>query len=157
MHTLNHTLEQNFLQADGRYLNVQELYPLEQYVQSYATRVETYRQISEHSEKLLMQALRELAQAYPDLFQKHGARCKYDMSEVLRYIALAILRDDEIFFKETLMAWLDTILLAYHRTTQCISAYRFLQDSVNKMLPVACSNLMRPYMELVLNTLQSHA
>ncbi|MBW4521049.1 MAG: phycobilisome protein [Scytolyngbya sp. HA4215-MV1] len=157
MHTFNHTLEQNFLQADGRYLTFQELYPLEQYVQSYATRVETYRQISEHNDKLILLALRELAQAYPDLFQKHGARCKYDMTEVLRYAALSILRDDETFFKEQMMAWLDTILLAYHRTSQCVSAYRFLQDAINKTLPGACSNLIRPYIDLITNTLQSHA
>jgi hypothetical protein len=119
MHTLNHTLENNFLEADGRYLNMQELEPLERYCQSYNMRMEAYQLLRDRSERLVIMALQKLAQTYPELIQQHGPRCKYDMSEVLRYIAVAVLRDDEIFFKEQMMAWLDTILLAHKRNDHC--------------------------------------
>ncbi|MBC6422826.1 MAG: phycobilisome protein [Hormoscilla sp. SP5CHS1] len=138
MHTLNHTLEQSLIEADGRYLNSTELYPLEQYIRSYTTRLETYQQLGKHSEKLVIQALRKFAQAYPELIRQHGGSCKYDMSEVLRYIALSILRDDELFFKEQMMLWFDTIMRAYKKTNHYTTAYRYLQKAVDATLPPAC-------------------
>jgi hypothetical protein len=157
MHTLNHDLEKNVLDAEGRYLDAQGLYPLEAYVQSYATRLHAYQQIRENSEKLVIQALRKLAQTYPELIQQHGQRCKYDMTEVLRFIALAVLRIDETFFKEQMLVWLDTILLAHKRNSHCVIAYRNLQDAIAITLPGADANLVRPYLEIVIQTLQSHA
>ncbi len=157
MHTLNHTLEKTVLEADGRYLESQELKPLEEYFQSYATRLEAYQALRDQSHNLILQALRKLAQMHPELIQKHGKRCQYDMSEVLRYIAVSILRDDEIFFKEQMMSWLDTILLAHKKTAQCAIAYRALQDAVNASLSPSVSNLVRPYLDSVTLSLQSHA
>ena len=157
MHTLNHALEKHVLEADGRYLNTRELQPLEQYLQSYTTRLETYQQLRDQSEKLTLQALRKLAQAYPEIIQQHGQRCKYDMSEVLRYMAVAILRDDEVFFKEQIMSWLDTILLAHRKTNQCAIAYRALQEAISNSLSPAGNSLVRPYLDIVILALQSHA
>ncbi|MDX2216239.1 MAG: hypothetical protein SFY66_23435 [Oculatellaceae cyanobacterium bins.114] len=157
MHTLNHTLTQKVLEADGSYLDAQGLKPLEQYLQTYATRLETYQHIRDQSQKLVQQAIKKLSQIYPELVQKHGQRCQYDMSEVLRYVALAILRDDEVFFKEQMMSWLDTILLAHKRNAHCMVAYRYLMEAINATLPPASSSLIRPYLDNVTLTLQSHA
>jgi hypothetical protein len=157
MHTLNHELEESVLEADGRYLDTQELHSLELYLKSYDKRLETYEILREKHNEVVLQALRKLAQVHPEVIQKHGKRCKYDMSEVLRYIALSILRNDEIFFKEAMMTWLDTILVAHHRHTQCIKAYQYLQEVVDKALPPADANLVRPYIDIVIMTLKTHA
>lgn len=157
MHTLNRILEQKVLEADGSYLDAQGLQPLEQYLQSYTTRLETYQYLRDHNQKLVLQALRKLAQVYPELIQKHGQRCQYDMTEVLRYVALSILRDDEIFFKEQMMSWLDTILVAHKKNAQCMVAYRYLQEAIHTNLPATSSSLIRPYLESVITSLQSHA
>lgn len=157
MRTLNRILEKKVLEADGSYLDAQGLRPLEQYFQSYATRLETYQHLHVQSPKLALQALRKLAQVYPELIHKHGQRCQYDMSEVLRYIALSILRDDEIFFKEQMMSWLDTILVAHKKNAQCMVAYRYLQEAINTNLPATSSSLIRPYLDSVITSLQSHA
>jgi len=157
MHTLNHTLEDLVLESDGRYLNLQGLSPLEQYIQSYHQRLETYHQLREQNGQLVLEALRKLAQTYPDLIKQHGPRCKYDMTEVLRYIALSVLRDDEIFFKEQMMSWLDTILVAYHRHNHCATAYHYLQDVLASRLPEASNTLIRPYLNVVIMSLESHA
>lgn len=157
MTSLNHLLERTIAEADGRYLDTQELYPLEQYVQSYTTRLHTYQFLRDNGDKLVIYALRKLAQAYPDLVQQHGQRCKYDMTEVLRYMAVAILRDDETLFKEQMIAWLDTILLAYKRTAHCVVAYRHLQEAIAASLPPQDASLTRPYIEIVTQALQAHA
>ncbi|NES95616.1 MAG: phycobilisome protein [Desertifilum sp. SIO1I2] len=157
MNTLNHTIENNLIEADGRYLSTQELQPLEQYIRSYNARLEAYQQIQQHSDKAVLQALRKFALAYPEVIQKHGPRCKYDMTEVLRYIALSILRDDEIFFKEQMMSWLDTILLAHKRNSSCATAYQYLKEAIDANLPSASSSLVLPYLESVMLCLNSHA
>lgn len=157
MHTLNHTLEEKVIDADGCYLDGQALRSFEQFVQSYALRLETYQNLRDKSQTLVVHSLRKLAQSYPELIQKHGQRCQYDMTEVLRYLALSILRDDETFFKEQMMAWLDTILLAYKRNEHCTIAYRYLQDAINASLPPSNSMLVRPYLDYVTTILHSHA
>jgi hypothetical protein len=157
MHTINHTLEDKILAADGLYLDGQGLRPFEQFAQSYTTRLETYQNLRDKGATLVIQALRKLAQEYPDIVQKHAQRCQYDMSEVLRYVALSILRDDEIFFKEQMIDWLDTILMAHKRHTHCAFAYRHLLEAINANFPASQSSLIRPYLDLVVTTLQSHA
>lgn len=156
MHAFNHTLENSLLEADGRYLDTQELHLLEHYIQSYTSRLQIYQQLRDTSDKLVIYSLRKLAQTYPEVIQQYGWRCKYDMTEVLRYVALSILRDDEVFFKEQVMAWLDTIILAHKKTAQCVMAYRYLQEAVVSVLPPASVSLVRPYLDLVIQSLQSH-
>jgi hypothetical protein len=157
MYGLNHTLEKNVAAADGCYLDAQSLRPLEQYLQSYTARLHAYEQLRDGSEQLILQSLRKLSQAYPELVQQHGPRCKYDMTEVLRYLALAVLRDDDIFFKETMVSWLDTVLLAHKKTAHCVAAYRHLQEAIATTLPASDAMLVRPYLDLVIQALQSHA
>lgn len=157
MYTLNHTLEKNVIEADGRYLNAKELTALEQYAQGYAGRLTAYQEVRDHSKQLVVQALTHLFKAYPDLLQSHKQRCVYDMSETLRYIALSILRDDEVFFMEALMSWLDTILLAYKKTGPCAIAYRHLQDAVEQHLSPNSASFVRPYLERVRQGLEAHA
>jgi hypothetical protein len=157
MYTINHTIEKSVIGADGRYLNVQELSSLEQYAQEYSHRLEAYQDLREHSKPLVIQALTHLFKEYPDLLQKHKQRCVYDMSETLRYIALSILRDDEVFFMEALMSWLDTILLAYKKTGPCAIAYRHLQEAVDERLSETSAAYVRPYLDRVRQGLESHA
>jgi hypothetical protein len=153
----NHTLTRVINNADGTYLNDRDLQSLEQYSQSYVARLETYQQLQEHSPQLIQQALRKLAQVHPELIQQYGQRCVYDMTEVVRYIALSVLRDDESFFREQMLSWLDTILLAHKRNEQCAIAYRYLQEAIQSSLPNSRSSLLRPYLDIVIQALQSHA
>ncbi|HEY9895543.1 MAG TPA: phycobilisome protein [Candidatus Sericytochromatia bacterium] len=156
MHTLNHKLEKSILEADGRYLGAQELSQLEHYARSYAVRLQTYQQLRDNNDKFILHALRKLAQSYPELIQQHGQRCKYDMTEVLRYVALSILRDDETFFREQIMSWLDTILLAHKRTAHCVLAYRYLQEAIATTLSNDALAMTRPYFDLITQSLEAH-
>lgn len=156
MHTLNHDLDECFLDADGAYLDAKGLQMLEYFAQTYSQRLEAYNALREHNAVLVQGALNKMSQIHPELMQKHGKRCQYDMTEVVRYMALAILRDDEVFFKEMMTSWLDTVLMAYKHHNHCATAYRFLQEMVDAQIP-ACSMVVRPYIDSVVLMLQSHA
>jgi hypothetical protein len=157
MPALNHDLEQQIVAADGRYLTSEELRTLENYVNSYALRLETYQKISQHSDAIVLNALRKFARVHPEIIQQSGKRCQYDMSEVLRYIALSILRDDEFLFLEKIMFWLDTVLRAHHKQTACSKAYQHLLEAVEEALTPANCSLIRPYINTVLNSLQPYS
>lgn len=157
MYAINHTIEKNIIDADGSYLDAIGLAPLEHYLQSYQNRVSAYEHLHNASSKIVLQSLQKMAQAHPDIIKRHGKRCQYDMMETLRYIALSVLRDDEEFFREQMIAWLDTILLAYRRTNHCATAYRYMQEVINGALPASEADLVRPYLDNVVATLQGHA
>ncbi|MEB3358072.1 MAG: hypothetical protein VKK04_15195 [Synechococcales bacterium] len=156
MQTINHTLEKRVLQADGKYLDNQGLETLERYHKTYETRLETYQHLSQHSNNLVLMVLQRMGQDYPELIQKHGKRCQFDMTCVLRYVALAILKDDETFFMDEMMDWLDTILVAYRRNEHCATAYRHMLEAMEDQLPAASSAMIRPYLDEVILKLQSH-
>ncbi|MBW4654850.1 MAG: phycobilisome protein [Kaiparowitsia implicata GSE-PSE-MK54-09C] len=157
MTTLNHVLDTKLREADGTYLDAEGLHSLEYYAQTYATRVETYQNLRDRSPQFINLVMNKLAQIHPEVIQRHKQRCQYDMTEVLRYVALSILRDDDVFFNEQMMSWLDTVLVAYKHHHHCATAYRYLQEAIATHLPASNSSLIRPYLESVIQTLQSHA
>lgn len=156
MPALNHTLEQRILDADGRYLSPEELRSLEQYVNSYAMRLETYQKLSQNSDAIVLSALKKFARVHPEIIQQSGKRCQYDMGEVLRYIALSILRDDEFLFLEKVMFWLDTVLRAHRKQAACSKAYQYLQEAIEESLSPSNCDLIRPYINIVLTSLQPY-
>lgn len=156
MPALNHDLEQKLINADGRYLSAEELQPLEIYVKSYMHRLEVYQHLSQQGNEIVINALRKFARVHPEIIEKSGKRCQYDMAEVLRYIAMSILRDDEFLFLEKMMFWLDTILRAHHKQAACTKAYQYLQEAVEEALTPSGYELIRPYIDTVINSLHPY-
>ncbi|PSN15679.1 phycobilisome protein [filamentous cyanobacterium CCP5] len=156
MSVLNHTLEKQIIEAEGRYLNSKELKSLETYANGFAARLETYQALSEQSPEIVLSALKKFARVHPEIIQQSGKRCQYDMGEVLRYIALSILRDDEFLFLEKVMFWLDTVLRAHQKQAACTKAYQYLQEAVDETLSSTSSDLIRPYINSVLSSLQAY-
>ncbi len=155
MSTLNHTLDSLVLDADGRYLSDQELLSLHRYAQSYTKRQQTYEYLRDSGEQAVNQALQKMTEIYPDLMQQHAARCRYDMTQVLRHMAFSILRDDEILFQENMVIWLGTILIAYKENAHCGNAYRFLQEAIAPSLSSDHQAIARPYFDGIVNVLQA--
>lgn len=156
MSVLNRALEKQIIDAEGRYLTAKELKALEDYTNGFAARLETYQILSEQSSAIVLGALKKFARVHPEIIQQSGKRCQYDMGEVLRYIALSILRDDEFLFLEKVMFWLDTVLRAHQKQAACTKAYQYLQEAIDETLPAASCDLVRPYINTVLSSLQAY-
>ncbi|MEB3213546.1 MAG: phycobilisome protein [Leptolyngbyaceae bacterium] len=157
MHAINNELAQRCISADGRYLDSIEMQTFEKYVNTYQTRLKAYQEIRQKSDELVLSSLRKWSRKHPTLVQRKGKRCHYDMTEMLRYMALSILRDDELFFQETLTIWLDTILVAHQKHHHCADAYNLLSGEVSSQLSADCAHLVKPYLEHVVQLLDSHA
>ncbi len=151
---INRTLEESMLSIERSHLSNTDIYRLEGFAHGFATRVKTYNLLRDNAGAIVDRTLQFLSQAHPTLMAKHSARCKYDMSEVLRYMALAILRDDERFFSEQMMDWLSTVLHSYQVTKECAMAYRKMHETIERLLPPECAILTKPYFDVVLTLLE---
>ncbi len=156
MHALNHQLQQNIIDADGSYLLPEQISPLENYIETYQKRLETYNYIQKNSDNLVLNALKKLARIHPDIIRNSGKRCQFDMSEVLRYVALAILMDDDFMFREKMMFWLDTMLRAHDKKEVCRKAYGYLQEVVTDHSPAEHRVLINPLFDTIFESLQSY-
>lgn len=157
MPALNHRLQQAIIDADGQYLPTEALQPLEGYFNSYQKRLNAYQEISQKSNELVLASLRKFARIHPEIIQHSAKRCQFDMTQVLRYMALAILLDDEFMFQEKMMFWLDTMLRAHHKQEACSKAYHHLQEVSQEMLTANTAELIRPLINVVFESLQSYS
>jgi hypothetical protein len=156
MPALNHQLNQVMIDADGRYLSSEELRPLEAYVESYQKRLATYQSLSQHSQSLVLESLKKFARVHPEIIKRSGKRCQYDMIQVLRYLALCILLDDEFMFREKMMFWLDTMLRAHQKQDACCKAYQYLKETVQESLPNTVSEQVNPYIDIIVESMQPY-
>ena len=150
MITMIRTLDEKVGSVDRVYLTDDDLFHLERFASNFSLRVRTYSLLRDRAEELIMRSLKLLAQQYPDLVQKQLQRCKYDMSQVLRYISLAILRDDEVFFRESMMDWHASIIHSYHISSECSTAYSLLQQVAEQILPSENMVFAKPYLGLAI-------
>jgi hypothetical protein len=153
MLTMNRTLDEKAGDADHVYLTDSELFNLERFANSFSVRIKTYNLLRDRADEITIKTLKLLAQQYPELVQKQLQRCKYDMANVIRYTSLSVLRDDELFFRETLMDWLANIINSYQVAKECSTAYRLLQSVIDEMFPAECAALVKPYSEMAISAL----
>jgi hypothetical protein len=153
MPTINLAWEELMVQGDGRYLTDAELKPIHQYVQTLQVRTKTYEILRAKSGELVKIALKKFMLVHPDIVQEHSKRCIYDMNMTICLMSVALLRDDPRYFRESLMLWLANILSAYQRNTACLKAYHCLQETMQEKLPGACNQLLKPYLDIVMEVL----
>jgi hypothetical protein len=152
MFTITRTLEDKALELERAYLKDSDLYSLEQYASSFSERLKAYELIRDNADNIVLNALKLLARDYPALVKKQGDRCKYDMTEVLRYMALSMLRNDEQYFRDQMTDWLGTIISSYQVTTECSMAYHKVYEVISSMLPAKCAALIKPYTDIAIST-----
>jgi len=151
MLTMNHALAEKIDKVDRGYLSDEDILSLEGFVSNFSLRVKTYNILRDRADELVLQTLNLLAKQYPEIVKKHSQKCNYDMSHTLRYISVALLRDDEIFFRETLMNWYANIIHSYQITSEISTAYRLLQVVAEKILPADSFNLVNPYIQIAVS------
>ncbi len=153
MLTMNRTLDEKVNDVEHVYLTDSDLFNLERFANGFSLRVKTYNLLRDRADEITLKTLKLLAQQYPELVQKQLARCKYDMNNMVRYASLSILRDDELFFRETLMDWLANIINSYQVGKECSTAYRLFQNVVDEILPSESAALVKPYSDLAISAL----
>lgn len=151
---MNTTLVNHMVRAEGRYLADPELSPFQNFIHSYTLRVSAYNHLQEHGDSFVLQALRKLASSNRQVIQKHSDLCKRDMSYVLRYAALSMLKDDERGFVEELVLWMQNILFALHKEDQSAQFYSALRDVIKEKMPPEEADLINHYLTIFIDSLK---
>lgn len=144
---MNTLFAQTVQNADGRYLTDVELQDLEQYVQTYRTRKQTYQLLNNNANALVVQSLRQLAMTHRKEVQIHGGKCKRDMTYTIQYIAHAVLMDEAETFREGFALWMENVIRAVHKGDSAARACRCLKAEIQKAFPTECSALVMPYLD----------
>ena len=150
---MNRTLEDKTSDVERVYLTDSDILNLECFANTFSLRVKTYSLLRDRVDEIVFKTLKLLAKQYPELVHKQSARCEYDMINMIRYASLSILRDDELFFRETLMNWLANIINSYQVVKECSTCYRIMQTVIDETLPSECAILTKPYSDLAISKL----
>ena len=153
MLALNSQLDDLIAQSEGRYLSSSELQGTKNYLHTVLERSKVYELLKDKSDALVRLALKKFMAKHSDIMKKHGKRCYYDMSCVIRYMALSILIDDKQFFKDSISLWDTNIVHAYQKQNSSLACYRCLEEVINENLPSNITKYIDPYMQMMLEAL----
>jgi hypothetical protein len=157
---MNRQIQDILSAAEGRYLNSAEQAILREFAQTLEARLAAMTEISGKEPVIVERTVKEVLRAYPDLEQKYKTAtqsCTRDMTLVLRYAALAMLRNDPQYLQDTLLTWMATILkgigFAGHFVTD---TYKTLERTALKELSPAAGKLLQPFLQLCVESLGSN-
>ncbi|MGB3491769.1 MAG: hypothetical protein WBA57_03500 [Elainellaceae cyanobacterium] len=144
---MNSTLAKKITNADGRYLADTELHAFHDFASGYSVRRSAYEYLQQHADEIVLTTLRQLMPSHRQAIQQHGDLCKRDMSYVLRYAAISMLKDDQAGFVEELVLWMQNILFALKKEQQSLKFYQELQSVLRQQMPVQEAALINQYLD----------
>jgi hypothetical protein len=139
-------LDALFEAPDKRYLDTNELNVLSQYVSSIPERVNVYR-IVRDQEVAIMQAVADTLQQQASQPEALVERSVRNGLMVLRYVAMAMLLDDQGFVEERLRDWLPEIVKAYETQALDGQLLQLLEQNLATVLSPPQLHLLKPMLE----------
>lgn len=136
--------------AEGRYLEPTEQSMLKEFAESLDTRLETMRAIQAKEGEMVEPAVQAVLEEHPEAARKHDKledKTRRDVTLVLRYCTMAMVRDDQSFLEEKLLHWFRTIIQAYEMTDFADTAYSKLLGAAADQLEDRHYKIVRPYLE----------
>ena len=137
-----------FEEAESRYLKAEELKTLSQYVDSLPERLEAYRQLQEKELDVMQVVADRLQDGFPQEDTQTLERSIKNALLMLRYCALAMLLDNEIFVKERLLSWLRSTQQTYNTQTIDATLHKLLNLQLSQALSSQQMSLLKPLLNL---------
>jgi hypothetical protein len=148
-------LDALFDTPDKKYLDASDLSILSQYVSSIPERMAVYRTLRDQ-EIAIMQPIADVLQQQGGHSEPMVERSVRNGLMVLRYVAMAMLLDDDNFVEDRLQGWLPEMVKAYETQTIDQQLFQLLDKQLGKVFSPAQFNLLKPSLEkaqgLMLNT-----
>jgi hypothetical protein len=136
-------LDALFDAPDKRYLDANDLNVLSQYVSSIPERVNVYR-ILRDQEVTVMQSVADTLQQQANPSEAALERSLRNGLMVMRYVAMAMLLDDQAFVEERLRGWLPEIVKAYETQALDRQLFQLLEQKLAAVLSPAQMSLLKP-------------
>jgi hypothetical protein len=139
-------LDALFDSPDKRYLDANDLSVLSQYVSSIPERVNVYRTVRDQ-EVTIMQAVADTLQQQTNQPEALVERSVRNGLMVLRYVAMAMLLDDQSFIEERLRGWLPEIVKAYETQALDRQLFQLLEQKLAAVLTQPQMRLVKPMLD----------
>ncbi|TVQ20919.1 MAG: hypothetical protein EA367_07135 [Leptolyngbya sp. DLM2.Bin15] len=146
-------IEALFDDAESRYLKIEELGILNQYVDSLPERLETYRQLRNREVEIMQPVADELEAALPNVSQDNLERSLKNAILLLRYCAMAMLLNDEAFVRNRLLNWVEKAAQAYNTRPIDSILYPLLERKLGQILTPQQMGFLSPPLTLAKNAL----
>ncbi len=144
-------LDRLSLDVDGRYATDTELLFLQIYLQSARLRFSAYQKLHANEADIVRSVEQKLRSIDPTLLQHNGqdltAKWKRDTLRLLRYVAAAMLINDDEAFNDQILLWFQTVMRSFKAERSCNATYVVMQDVVRQYLTAAESALVCPLLE----------
>lgn len=141
---MNHEIDAMMTACEGRYPTRAEQALLRDWASRLDTRLAAIEEVRAREEAIVGNSVDETLRAYPDLEKRvKNARqcCVRDVSLVLRYATMAMLRGDARWLEDALLTWMATVLRGIGFAPQ------FIADTYEGLLRAAARELSPPVME----------
>ncbi len=147
---MNTEIKEMFSDAEGRYLEADESQKLKQFAQSLQSRLETMEAVKAAEKAIVSETLDAVWETHPEIesrYTKARENCTRDVTLVLRYCAMAMVREDMTFLRDKMLYWLRTILQAFQFGPILDTTYRVLPRRVEAHLTPGQVQLLAPYLK----------
>ncbi|MEM6369285.1 MAG: hypothetical protein AAF851_13360 [Myxococcota bacterium] len=148
---MNGQIENMLQSAEGRYLTSKETASLTQYSDGLPGRLKASAEVEQREGLIVDEVLESVLSRYSDISQryKEGERkAQRDLSLVLRYCVLAMVKDDRLFLRDNLLLWLKTILEGIGLSQEFVKdSYSSLLTTCEKQLSAEAFGLLEPYLK----------
>jgi Phycobilisome protein len=138
--------------TEGRYATDEELQFLQNYLESYSLRLQTYQRLHELESTIMQQVYDQLRSQEPEMFRRNtedlSAIWKRDTLRVLRYSAVALLLDDPETLRESLLYWMQSLMRAFKMQRNCQVTYEVMQKVVKESLTPPQAHLLCAVLEV---------
>lgn len=141
---MNRKLDALFNEPEKRYLDGKDLSILSQYVSSLPERMTVYRSLRDQELAIMQPVADALQQQMPDASEAAIEQSVRHALMILRYAAMAMLIDDDVFVDDRLKGWLPEIVKAYGTQAVHQRLFQLLQQQLNQSLTPAQISLLKP-------------
>lgn len=146
---MNQEIEAMLCDAEGRYLEATEQSLLIDYANSLEDRLRTMRALQQHEATIVEATMEALFKEFPEMKTNHVDAHKKglrDLTLVLRYNSMAMVRDSMEFLEQKLLHWFRTIIEAFDMSKPLVYAYDQLEAQTQHLLSEEDFEFIAPYL-----------
>jgi hypothetical protein len=140
------------LKTDGRYAKSSELQFLKNYLQSVELRVAIYEKIRQVEAEILSKAEAKIKAIDPKLFRNatgdYTDIWKRDAIQLIRYIAGAVILNEQDHLREGLLLWHKTLAKSFQFEKTCNKAFAVMQEIFKEYFTDEEMKLISPFLTL---------
>lgn len=151
---MNQTLDTLLKKPHNAYLRPEELNQLSQFVSSLPERVNFYRRLRSEELVLMQTVAEKLQQQFPQEAEARLTRSLQTGILILRYAAMAMLRDDPEFITRRLGSWLPEITQGYGTQTLDRAVHTLVKQNLAGRFSSQQMSLLSPGLDAVPDLLE---